>query len=144
MSLNIIFFYVYQYETVNPGLVPSKNKPYIYTYIAFIFQFSIVITCCFCCCIFFLNNCVLIIVATSLEYRFYYRSRFISRHFVVGATFLYVLQLRSFDLFSCKILNFCHVFLNDTHCSISLRNTRNIVYLKLFYIKLKSKHFVSI
>jgi hypothetical protein len=51
---------------------------------------------------FLLHNCVLTIVATSLEYRFYYRSRFISRHFVVGATFLYTLQLRSFNLSHTK------------------------------------------
>jgi hypothetical protein len=51
----------------------------------------------------FLNNCVLTTVATSLEYRFYYRAPFISRHLVVGAAFLYTLQLRSVDRFSYKI-----------------------------------------
>jgi hypothetical protein len=34
-----------------------------------------------------------------------------------------------------------HVFWSGTHYSISLRYTRNIVQLNLFYIKFNSKHF---
>ena len=59
-----------------------------------------------------------------------------SCHFILRATFLYVLQLRPFDSF----VRFCCLW-SDTHYSISLCYTCNIVQLNSFYIKFESKYF---
>ena len=58
------------------------------------------------------------------EYRFNFHSRYISRHFVVAAAFLYVLQLCPLDGFVWFLS-----FGNDTHDSILLHYRRNIVQI---------------
>jgi hypothetical protein len=121
--------------------VPCKNNSCIYTYIASIFSFSIVITCCcFLLLLYLFNNCVLTTVATSLEYRFYFHSRFISRHFVVGGYFAIRFTVMSLWPF---LIHIRHAFWSVTHYSISLWYTRNIVLFNGFYIILESKFFLS-
>jgi hypothetical protein len=91
---------------------------------------------------------------------------YISRHFVVDV--IWRLPVRNVNIrrylasctvqfgsnltkiiFQGKHFNYCivvgewrHVFWSDTHYSISLRYTRNIMQLNSFYIKFDSKHFV--
>jgi hypothetical protein len=96
---------------------------------------------------------------------FLFHSRYVSRHFVVDVIWrhpVWNVKIRRY-LASCtlqfgsnltKIIfqgnhfnyfivvgGWRHVFWSDTHYSISLRYTRNIVQLNSFYIKFDSKHF---
>jgi hypothetical protein len=54
-----------------------------------------------------------------------------------------IFQVKHFNYF-IVVVEWLHVFWSDTHYSISLRYTRNIMQLNSFYIKFDSKHFFCI
>ena len=96
---------------------------------------------------------------------FLFHSRYISHHFVVNVIWrlpVWNVKIRRYlasctlqfgsnltkIIFQRKHFNYFivmggwrHVFWSDTHYSISLCYTRNIVQLNSFYIKFDSKHF---
>ena len=103
-----------------------------------------------------------------MKWQFLFHSRYISRHFIVDVIWRLpvwngkirrylascMLQFGSNltkTIFQGKHFNYFivvggwrHVFWSDTHYSISLRYTRNIVQLNSFYIKFDLKHFFFI
>jgi hypothetical protein len=104
-------------------------------------------------------------IISLVKLPFLFHSRYISRHFVVDVIWrlpVWNVKNRRYlasctlqfgsnltkIIFQCKHFNYfivvggwVHVFLSDTHYSISLRYTRNIMQLNSFYIKFDSKHF---
>ena len=104
-------------------------------------------------------------IISLVKLPFLFHSRYISRHFVVDVIWrlpVWIVKIRRYlasctlqfgsnltkIIFQGKNFNYfivmggwCHVFWSDTHYSISLRYTRNIVQLNSFYIKFDSKNF---
>jgi hypothetical protein len=107
-------------------------------------------------------------IISLVKLPFLFHSRYISRHFVVDVIWrlpVWNVKIRRYltsctlqfgsnltkIIFHSKHFNYfivldgwCNVFWSDTHYSISLRYTRNIVQLNSFYIKFDSKHFYFI
>jgi hypothetical protein len=84
--------------------------------------------------VYYIDSCELQNFHSEIISGFFFTRAIFRAIFVVGDTFLYALQLPSFDFFI--------VFWSDTHYSISLCYTRNIVHLNSFCIKFESKHFL--
>jgi hypothetical protein len=107
-------------------------------------------------------------IISLVKLPFLFHSRYISRHFVVDVIWrlpVWNVTIRCYlasctlqfgsnltkIIFQGKHFNYFivvgwwrHAFWSDTHYSISLRYTRNIVQLSSFYIKFDSKHFFFI
>ena len=103
-----------------------------------------------------------------MKWQFLFHSRYISRHFIVDVIWrlpVWNVKIRRYlascmlqfgsnltkTIFQGKHFNYFivvggwrHVFWSDTHYSISLRYTHNIVQLISFYIKFDLKHFFFI